>query len=269
MSLASSIVRRGFREDNLIPIGRAPTDVEMAEGLELLNSFVLSVYGCELGENMEDWVAPQPQRTAPVTANFPQLPFPTGNDVMLNPSPIASDATFNVYPYPPANSRIVWSGAPLTVYMPEGPRPGARIGLVQGSGARNNPAPGSLLTLDGNGRLIESAPGVSAAALVFTNPVAAQQWFYRADQGVWRIIQPLADTDDLPFPPEYDDFFICALSLRLAPRYAKQVAAETTLAAQRLLAKMKAEFRQVSPTVYKSYDIPRALESFTNGRWSW
>ncbi len=37
----------------------------------------------------------------------------------------------------------------------------------------------------------------------------------------------------------------------------------------RMLAKMRGEFRQVAPTVYKSDDIPRPLESFMQGRWSW
>lgn len=269
MTLARDIVRRGFREDNLIPIGREPTAAEFVEGLELLNGFLLSAYGFELGEPMEDWVAPQPQRTAPVAANYPQLPYPTGADIGLNPVPLASDNTYNIYPFPPPNSRIVWSGDPLTIYMPEGPRPGSRIALVQGSGARTNPAPGTLLVLDGNSRLIETTPGVTAPTMTLTHPLEPIQWFYRSDTGVWRIVRPLGLDDDLYFAPEYDDAWICALSIRLAPRYAKQVADATKTNAQRMLSKVQIDHRQVAPTVYKSYDIPRGLESFASGQWSW
>lgn len=269
MTTATDIVRRGFREDNLIPIGRAPTVAEQAEGLELLNSFIKSVYGYELGEFMQDWVAPQPQRTAPVAADYPQLPFPLGLDYMANSSPLAEDLSLNMYPYPPSNSRIVWDGTPLTVFMPEQPQPGARIALVQGSGARNNPPPGGQLTINANGRRVETAVGVAAAQAVFDNPVPSQAWFYRADLGIWKLIAPLAAGDELPFPEEYDDFWICALSMRLAPRYTKQVSANTVEALKRLLGRMRAEFRQVSNTVYGSENFPRALESFASGRWMW
>lgn len=271
MTIAQDIIQRGFREDNLIPVGKQPTANEQAESLVLLNGFMLSVYGYELGENMEDWVAPQPQRTAPVAANFPQLPYPLANDFMVNPSPLASDYTLNIYPYPPPNSRIVWSGAPLQVWMPEAPRPGSRIALVQGSGASNSEAqPGAQLVLNGNGRLIELPDGSGVGATVtLTNPADPVKWFYRDDTGVWRVIRKLALTDELPYPEEFDDFWIGALSIRLAPRYNKTVSEDTKNNTARMLAKMKTEFRQVSPTVYKSDDIPRALESYTSGRWSW
>lgn len=270
MTTARNIVRRGFREDNLIPVGKAPTVDELAEGLELLNSFMLSVYGYELGEPMEDWVAPQPQRTAPVTANYPQMPYPLGSDFMANPTPLSTDATLNIYPYPPPNSRIVWGGNDLRVYMPEAPRPGSRIGLLQGSGAASNPPIGSQLILDGNGRKIELPDGSSIADTVtILNPTTPAHWFYRADIGVWRAIRDVLIDEEIPFPPEYDDFWIGALSIRLAPRYSKTVSEDTKNNTGRMLAKMRGEFRQVSPTVYKSDEIPRALESYVQGQWSW
>lgn len=269
MTTAADIVRRGFREDNLIPIGRVPTVAEQAEGLELLNSFIRSVYGYELGEFMEDWMAPQPQRTASVAANYPQLPFPLSGDTMALGTPFSESLSSNIYPYPPANSRIVWDGTPVTLYLPEEPRPGARVALVQGSGARLNPPPGGTLTLNANGRLMESAVGVSVATLDLTQPVSPMSWFYRADLGVWKLIDTLAATDAVPFPDEYNDFWICALSMRLAPRYSKTVSPSTTQALARLLARMKAEFRQEQPTTYGADNFPRALESYASGRWMW
>lgn len=255
MTVAQDVIRRGFREDNLIPIGRSPTIEELAEGLDLLNAFILSVYGSELGENMADWVAPQPQRTAPVAANYPQ--YPLADD----------DTNGRVYPYPPSNSRVVWSGEEMTVYMPENPRPGARLAVVQGSGARNPQPVGSVLTLNGNGRRIESAPGVVGDALAMLNPIDPKSWFYRADTGVWCVVQKLALTDPIPFPEDVDDFWICALSIRLAPRYSKTVNPATSARAQAMLGKIKREFRQVTPTTYGSDNFPTALESFpTNAR---
>lgn len=269
MTTARAIIRRGFREDNLIPIGRDPTDLELDEGLACLNGFILSAYGYELGENMEDWISPAPQRTAPVAANYPQLPYPLAGDVMVMPSPLASDLTQNLYPFPPPNSRIVWSGQAMTIWLPENPRPGSRIALVQGSGAFADPPIGSQLVLDGNGRRVESAPGVVSDTVAILSPAPPTAWFYRADLGVWVLVQELALDDECPFPLAYDDLWICALSVRLAPRYAKQVAQETRDNLARMLGKLKTEFRQVSPTVYKAEEVPRALESYVQGRWSW
>ncbi len=269
MTLARDIIRRGFREDNLIPAGTNPTAAELTEGLELLNSFMLSVYGYELGEPMEDWVAPTPQRTAPVAANYPQLPYPMGFDFRVNPTPAASDASVNIYPFPPANSRLVWNGLAMRAYLPEAPRPGARFGVVQGSGAFGNVPPGQQLVLDGNGRRMELPDGTVASQVTLVDPIEPLLWFYRPDTAVWRIVKPVELDGDIIFPPEYDDFWIGALSIRLAPRYSKTVSQDTMNNTARMLAKMRGEFRQVAPTVYKSDDIPRPLESFMQGRWSW
>ena len=270
MTIARDIIQRGFREDNLIPVGRTPTAAEEAEALVLLNSFMLSVYGYELGENMEDWIAPQPQRTAPVAANFPQLPYPLTSDYMANPSPLADDYSLNIYPYPPPNSRIVWGGNPLTVYMPEAPRPGSRIAFVQGSGAANSLAtPGSQLVLDGNGRMIEQEDLSVADTVTLTNPAQPVKWFYRDDIALWKIVRKIGIEEELLYPEEYDDFWIGALSIRLAPRYNKTVSQDTKNNTARMLSKMRTEFRQVSPTVYRSDEIPRALESYVSGHWSW
>lgn len=269
MTIAREIIRRGYREDNLIPVGKAPNEAQLAEGLELLNSFMLSVYGYELGEPMADWVAPTPQRTAPVMANYPQLPYPLGSDFMANPVPSASDASVNIYPYPPANSRLVWNGAAMRAYFPEQPDPGARMGVVQGSGARGPVSAGQQLVLDGNGRRIELDDGTIANQVTLIDPISPLLWFYRPDTAIWRIVKPVALDGEIIFPPAYDDFWVGALSIRLAPRYSKTVSADTVNNTARMLAKMRGEFRQVAPTVYKSDEIPRALESYQQGPWSW
>lgn len=121
---------------------------------------------------------------------------------------------------------------------------------------------GALLTLDGNGRTIGGAPQQQYYA-----PVPNMQWLYRADLGDWVPVQDMGLNDQCPFPEEFDDFFICALSMRLAPRYQKITAAETQKCAVDTLKRLKARYRQAGVTVYGSSDMPRSLQSYISGRW--
>lgn len=123
---------------------------------------------------------------------------------------------------------------------------------------------GAIITLDGNGRLINGAP-----TQAFYAPVQAMQWVYRADLGMWIIVQDMTLTDLMPFPTDLDDFFICAMSKRLAPRYGKITAAETLETATKSLARIKARYRQVGITTYGSENFPRTNESYLGGRWWW
>src|SRR5579864_8645241 len=140
MTLASAIIQSAYREGNLIPVGTSPTTAESTEALERLNRYVQGVYGDMLGENMMDWDAPAPQRTAPVASNYPQAPYPT--DTLFGfGNPLSADPNGNIWPFPPANSRIVFGGVTPTVYFPEAPLDGARMAIVQGSGAGDSGAP--------------------------------------------------------------------------------------------------------------------------------
>jgi hypothetical protein len=73
----------------------------------------------------------------------------------------------------------------------------------------------------------------------------------------------------MPLPVAFDDFFVCALALRLAPRYGKTVSPGTVQAAQNTLKRLKAHYAQTAVTVYKGEDIPRGLESYLSGIWYW
>lgn len=123
---------------------------------------------------------------------------------------------------------------------------------------------GSVLTLDGNGRLINGAPQQA-----YYSPVGTVEWFYRAGLGMWMLKQLMTLTDMLIFPSEFDDFFICALAKRLAPRYGKVTANETLETAAKTLARIKARYRQVGLTTYGSENFPRTNESFLGGSWWW
>lgn len=264
MTTAADIIASAFREGDLIDAGTRPTAAQETEALERLNRAIRSTYGTEMGEHLRDWLVPAPQRTATVAGNYPQLPYPQGLDGTVLTSPLATAPSLNIYPYPPANSRIVFGSVTNTVYFPEAPGDGARMAMVQGSGAGDGGANGQQLTLDGNGRTIETSN-----TKVYAAPITARQWLYRADLGDWTAVVDMAITDQLPFPSELDDLWICLLAIRLAPRYRRPVQQETRDAALRMLKIFKARYQQTVNTVYNSNDIPRGLESYISGQWFW
>ena len=102
----------------------------------------------------------------------------------------------------------------LTVYLTVRPQDGARMGIADPFG-RLAAFP---VTLDANGRTIEGA----ATKLLNVNGTF-QEWFYRADLGQWVKLSTLVDTDPLPFPDEFESFFILMLALRLNPRYGRSM----------------------------------------------
>ena len=252
MTLVSDLIQQAYREGNIIPAGKQPTTDEQAEALSRFNSLMSSFFGFGMGEPLEDWIFPSPQRTAAVAANFPQLPM----------MPAAPDLPY-VTPYPPKNTRIVWGAVTGTIWFPEKPNDGSRMAFVHGSGAGDGGAAGSVLTLDGNGRLIDGAPTLQLAY-----GAAAQQWLYRADLGQWITFKPLALTDDCPFMADLDDLWIGLLAMRLAGRYNKQLSPETLAAIKRMQAVARARFHQDVDTQYRGADIPRSWQSYGTS-WGW
>lgn len=258
MTTATLLIQAAYREGNLIAVGASPNATELTEALPALNRLVNGIFGFEMGENLADWLYPVPQRTAPVAANYPQLPScaaPAWMSTCLSP-------------YPPKNTRVVWGGVTGKVYFPEAPEPGTRMAVVQGSGAGDHGAAGQILTLDGNGRTIQDpADQAFKNTVALVDPLTSNQWIYRDDLGQWKLCQDMAIGDDCPFPKEFDDFFICALAKRLAPRYSKITARETIETAKAKLSALKARYRQSAPTVYGSEDFPRSAQSYLTGSW--
>jgi hypothetical protein len=262
MALASDIITGAYREGNLIPVGTVPTAAENTEALDRLNNIIQMTFGYEMGEKLEDWPVPAPQRTAPQAANYPQLPYPQGLDGSLLGLPFNYDPTIMVYPFPPKNSRIVYGDTTTTVYFPEAPDDGSRMAMVPATGLGDGGAAGQVLTLDGNGRTIETS-----ATKVYTAPITARQWLYRADLGDWLVIQDLALTDTIQFPREFDDLWILLLAIRLMPRNSKPVSNETAEALKSMMARFKTRYRQYQVTTFGSQDFPRSLQSYISGRW--
>lgn len=261
MTTAAVIIQAAFREGNLIPIGKQPNTDQAAEALDKLNRLVRGILGYKMGENLRDWLVPLNQRVATSPTTYPQGPLAGGYG-----DPMQSCAT--LVSLPPNNRRIVFGGTTQTVYFPSNPNPGAQMAVVQGSGAADTSPVGDVLTLNGNGRTIE---GVTTKTFTFASPVPAtpKRWFYRDDLADWVLVADLVSADELPYPKEFDDFFVCALAKRLAPSFGKIIAKETIQTALDTECAFLARYRQPTDTVYGSDQFPRSYQSYINGNWWW
>ncbi len=227
MGTASEIVLDAFRVGNLVPLDATTgipvvAPVQEAEGLKLLNKYIDSLYGLELGEFNFDWPVP-PTNTSPVPARYPLFP--------------RSDALkTNVWPYPPGNVRLLLNlVADTTIYLPQSPDDGARIEVINiGDGTTYN------LTIEGSTRLVEGAASVTDTPANFNT----RRYLYRADLGDWTVISTLISTSASPLPELYDDLLSIGTFQRLAPRYGRSMAPETVDEKARLMRRLKTQYRQ-------------------------
>lgn len=198
MTLISSIITDAFRESNILPLGKVPSDNQLAEALRLYQQNIRAIYGDDAGENLTDWPlgsfgADEPGYTDPRTPDLIQRPA--------------------------INQRlIVTNTEALTVYLTTYPQDGSRMAIADPFG-RLAAFP---VTLDANGRTIEGNP-----TKVLNVDGTFQEWFYRADKGDWVKITSLVETDDNPFPDDFDIFFIGGLAMRLNPRYGREMDPQT------------------------------------------
>jgi hypothetical protein len=198
VTLISSILFDAYRENNIVPINAALTVNQTAEALRLLNSLFTSVYGDEAGEALQDW--------------------PLGNFDRESPAYNLAETEYAIN-RPTINKRLIAVNEETkTVYFTLYPQDGARMGLIDPFG-RLAAFP---VTLDANGRTIEGA----GSLVIATNGTFAE-WFYRADLGDWVRLTSKAVDDEMPFPSDFDNFFITLLALRLNPRYGRTMDAQS------------------------------------------
>jgi hypothetical protein len=196
MTTASSIITDAYREGNLIPMGIPPTFNQQNEALNRLNNIILSTVGYEAGDGIDDLNIGGPYDQSSLVSVF----IPDNARLILN---LTSSQTFKLDPEP---------------------FEGQRLSLVDVGGNLSS----FNVILDGNGRKIEGASSVT-----LTTDNDTRQWMYRADIGSWVKISTIAYDDDMPFPAEFDDYFITTLALRLSPRYGLTLAGETISAMKR------------------------------------
>lgn len=236
-------MKQAFREGNLVAIAQGPTDPELGEGLDLLNNYMLSQFTMSVGDQLREWPVPRKQYTASVDRTFPFLP-----------------GRVPIYPaYPnliPDNSRIVWDTSDQHVYLASKPQDGALMAVAMASGA-DVTVPGTL-TVDGNGRRIGPDTMVQYTPTAFT----ADSWFYRADLAQWQPIAKLALDDEMIFPVEFDDLWVCSVFIRLAPRYGKQVSAATASRGAEVQLGLSTRYFQTLNTSSGGAQLSGTAESF-------
>ncbi len=211
MTLVSSIITDAYRESNLIALAATPNTNQTNEALRRLNNIVLSSIGYEVGDELTD--------------------LTIGGDY---------DQSTYVADWLPANCRLILNlDSAKTYYLDPSPYEGQRFGIVD---VLSNLATYPV-TIDGNGRLIESA-----TTLTLNTDDLTREWLYRSDVGGWVRVTTLASGDQLPFPAEFDDYFITMLALRLNPRYGQALSQETQAALRRSKNQIRARYRNEKQT---------------------
>lgn len=250
MSTALQLMTAAYREGNNKAVAVAPTADEQTETLASLNRIILFLVGHELGEPLVDWPIYPPQRTAPVGA---QYPLAQG----------VNDLPATVWPYPPANVRLMSSAiVATTVYMPENPQDGARMSYVDVSST-------AAVTLKGNGRFIQDSFGQYATSVALDDLESPASWFYRADIGTWMFLKALIITDSSPFPDEFDDLLITRLAMRLSPRLGQVPRSDTLYTHNLCLARFKARYKQTPPVLGGASDIPNTMQTRNTATSQW
>lgn len=246
MTLISAIITDSYRESNLIAAGTLPSDIQTTEGLSRLSSMVAGVYGYDVGENLMDWMV--------------------GN---LNQRDARGAWTEEDWAFPIQNSRMLLNHQnPQTIYFFQMPENGARMSVIDINGALAT----YPITLNGNGRLIDGA-----ATAVLNTAGLNKTWVYDADNADWRALTGLVLTDPMPFPPEFDDYFIIRLAGRLNPRYGRSLDTMALARLAEVTEQIEARYRQTrvmpAPTAVRRLNGPSDryydYNGGRNGRFGW
>jgi hypothetical protein len=244
MTLVSQIITDAYRETNLVPLGATISSNMQTEALNRLNSLVMSVVGNEVADGLSELA---------IGGDFDQTEFAT-TEVGI-----------------PDNVRVMLNLSSATsLDLDPMPFDGQRLAVVDVSGTLGT----YNLTLSGNSRNIEGA-----SSLTLNTNSLTRQWLYRSDTGNWAKLTDLITSDQLPFPEEFDDFFIISLAARLNPRYGQTLDPASVAALQRSRSQLRARyhsFKQILPDL----DVRSFLNNkyygwsndrdFTTGRpWPW
>lgn len=230
MTTLQPIITQGYRELNLVAVGKSPSTPQLDEGLLLLLN-VIDVAICgDAGENIRDWPLGEFGVQQLDRKNYP----------------------VQCYQNPRINCRLIaLNEAAMTVYLPPQPSDGTVMGIVDPYGR----LAGVPVTLDGNGRTIED----QASVLLDTDGMD-RKWLYRADLGKWIRLTDLAIGDEMPFPKKYDFYFSIELAMRLSGRSGRNIVATTAATHQRLRERFVNQYLQ-SDILYRNWDLDAELMS--------
>lgn len=223
MTQVRDIITAAFRESNIIPLGSEPTSAQQTESLKRLSAVYKSTLGYEVGDQLRDLNlgASETQRNSRDNLEWVDN-MPTwwwGNDII------------------PANVRLVVQiEEPTSVYLDPSPENGAFLAI-------NDPfslLSANPLTVEGNGRLFEGSPSVT-----FNTDGINYLWMYRSDLSSWQRLSSLTDLDqEMPFPEEFDDFFITELAIRINPRYGLTLSNESARTQNRMRSEIRSRYKQ-------------------------
>jgi hypothetical protein len=255
VTLVSTIITQAFRESNILALRKAPNAEQSAEALFLLNGIFAGIYGGDAGEGLTDWPLGVYGRESP---NY--------DDNALNFNKRERD-------HPPINQRLIATNEQArTVWLTPYPQDGSRMGIADPF-SRLATVP---ITLDANGRTIEGA-----ASIVLNTDGAFTEWFYRADLASWVKLTGVIETDEMPFPQKFDNFFMILLAIRLNPRYGRELDAQSQVIFKQQRREFVARYLQSRPLEIlddvswpfmstQGYDQQRAFSSqrnFDRGYW--
>lgn len=240
MTLISSIIQQALRETNLIALGASPTAAETAESLIKLQSLVSSALGNEVGENLAPWPLGNYGRTteSQMWISEQMLRFPMINSALV----AVNEAAF-------------------TAYLPVNPSDGARVQILDPY-ARLATYP---VTLDGNGRTVETA----ATQLLDDSAMTGRTWLYRADRGDWVRVTDLEEDGDMPFPREFDDYFVISLAMRINPAYSVKLDEQSLARLKQQQRQLTARYVQSAPLSINADISFQTLQGYNNFSDAW
>lgn len=220
MTLVSNLIGYAYREVNLTGIGQPPTTDQMGEGLRLFNELMKFLVGGVAGEYFEDWML-----------------GPFGRD----PDYPAENCYYpdDVITRPPINARLIATqDVAKTVWLPLKPSDGSRM-AISDPHSRLATYP---ITLNGNGRVIEGAD-----SLVLNTDGLDRAWFYRADMADWVRVTNLVETDQGPFPEDFDVMIYVMLAMRLVPPSGRKFSEMSMLIYTEQRRQFLARYKQKAP----------------------
>jgi hypothetical protein len=247
MTLNSTIIADAYRESNFTAQGGVLTADEQSEGLTLLQGLVDSFFGTVVGTRPKPWFIPRPNNTAPEAEAFPADSRP-------------AEYAHRKDAYPPANSRVILrTTAAQTIYFQMMPQDGAMMQIVDAGFTAD-------VTLDANGVFL-GASGTATSDVLTTavaggSRVPTRTYVFRGDIASWVQIEDLIYAQELPFPPEFKDFFVTYLAMRLAPRYGNEPSQVTMLRAKDMLVFCRNWYHQSSESM--GTGSPSSEQSFAS-----
>lgn len=239
MTTTTAIITDAFRESNLIMEGQVPSTAQQTEALSRLSSMVAGVFGFDVGEQLQDWMVGTLGQDQFEVRGWSEIEW-------RNPIP---------------NSRLLLNhSAAQTIYLPYAPEDGSRIQAIDLTGTLST----RPITLDGNGRLIEGA-----RTLLLNTDNLNRTWIYNEHDAEWRVVSTIALDAEMPFPPEFDDYFIIRLAARLNPRYGRSLNDLSIARLNEVSEQLQARYRQKrpmpAPTAVRNLRGP--LENFRERDW--